>query len=223
MIRLIKILYMVGRMTNLALGFALIPDEIGIKYVCELNRRVNQRYPSEFVLQPDGRLLPHASLFQGQFPESSLNEVYEAVRRIYEDEKSKWNVGTRGITVWATRIFFLDIDSTYLRKLHEDLFYTVNPLRDQGAGSADPQAFVGMTGDEIESFGEYGYPFALKAFRPHFTLGRSDNLDGEERAFAERLEREMPPPNTITFDKFVVFEVGKYGVLNSIIRGFPLG
>lgn len=209
-------------MANLALGFALIPDKEGTLYVCELNRRINHVYPSEFILREKGTLLPHVSLFQGQFSEQRLEEIYRAVGKLHQDYRSLQPVETAGINVWATKIFFLDLSKEQLQRMHEDVFYALNGLREQSAGSADPQAFVGITPEEAHSFRTYGYPFALNAFRPHFTVGRSETPDGKEQDFARQLELEKPPPEKITFDKLIVFDVGKYGRLEGIRKEYQL-
>ena len=202
------------------LGFALIPDANGTRYVCSLNKKISERYPSEFVLHEKGNLLPHVSFFQGIFHESSLDEVYKRSDEIHRKWSAARYIKTRGIDIWAEKIFFLDLDKQALYGMHKDIFYVMNHLRNASKGSADPQNFTGISKEEENSFKTYGFPFALEAFRPHFTLGRSDNPDGKEKDFAKHLQDDMS--EGISFNRLVVFNVGKYGSLEGIKKEFAL-
>ena len=199
------------------LGVALIPDQVGIDYLCELNQAINKRYPSEFILRNQGKLIPHVSLFQGQYS----REVILALEREMLSLKNLIHlpivVRVVGMSVWATKIFFLDLDKDdQLLKLHRHIFEKFNSLRDVSSGSADPQVFVDITDQERESYQKYGYPFALKAFRPHFTLGRSELMDGKEKTFVGELSKKLSPPAYFNFNELVLFEVGKFGRLESV-------
>lgn len=210
------------KMPPYPLGFALIPEKRALKYICGLNRRINEAYPSEFVLKENGNLLPHVSLFHGVYAQDSMENAVETFERICEKQRGRTTMASKGINVWATRIFFLDVEKESLRELHEEMFHALYPLRDMSAGSTDPQAFAGLSKDEEESLRLYKTPLVLKSFRPHFTIGRSESLDGGEYEFAKQIEKEMPPPEEIVFDRFVVFDVGKYGRLESLRCEFPL-
>lgn len=208
---------------NKALGVALVPNREGIHFICSLNQAINKRYPSDFVLAAEGTLLPHVSLFQGRFPESQIAEIVARTERVKATIQQPISVAPSGINVWVERIFFLDLrDSEQLQGLHESALGSLNELRDKSAGSADPQSFEGVSNQEQQSIVEYGYPFALKAFRPHFTLGRSNRLDGQEANFVAQLERNFPFPKEIIMEKLVVFDVGLYGRMEARIQEIKL-
>ncbi|GEM_PF-2945671 len=211
-------------MRKLALGFALIPDIAGKHYVCGLNRRINSLYHSKFILKENGYLLPHISLFQGIFEENSIKTIKSVISDIHERFNEKIKVKPIAINVWSNKIFFLDLNKRGLQKLHENIFYKLNCIRDKNSGSADPQNFVDISNQERESFRSYGYPFALKAFRPHFTLGRSDTLNRKKDLdkLCKLLQKDLPLPKHITFDNLVIFNVGVYGRLESIMSQFTL-
>lgn len=209
----------------LPLGFAFIPDCKDRHAVFYLHQRIQEKYPSEYILQENGTsLLPHISLFQGRFLEEKLPILIKLFERKGIQRPRALSVPVFGVEVWATKIFFLDLVITPLLCIWErELRTCFNPLRERAYGPADPQQFMGISTAEQYSWDKYGIPFVGDAFRPHFTLGRSEHLDGDEVLFAQMLEKEFPLPGEITFTHLVLFDVGTFGSVENIRHSIRLG
>ena len=201
---------------TIPLGIALLPNEESMNEVYCLYRSIHQAYPSLFVLENEGVRLPHLSLFQGRFAEDRIDQMIDALRNLFAGQKSM-EVSVEGLSIWAGAIVFLDLVATKeLKEWHEALIEKMAPLRMPKAGPADPQTFSHLSQEEQRSMEAFAYPFALDAFRPHFTLGRASQ-DSVLDSFVVPLQ--------VTFNTVVLFQVGLYGSLEKILytRNFIIG
>ncbi len=190
------------------LGIALLPNEKSMSEVYCLYRSIYQVYPSSFVLENKEIRLPHLSLFQGRFAEDRINQVIDALHGLFAGQKPV-EIPVKGLSIWASAIIFLDVVATkQLKEWHKALIEKAVPLRIPEAGPADPQTFSDLTQEEQRSMEKYAYPFALDAFRPHFTLGRAPQ--------GSILDSFTVPPQ-VTFNTIVLFQVGLYGSLEKIL------
>ncbi len=193
---------------TIPLGIALLAKEESMNEVYCLYRSIHQTYPSSFVLENEGVRLPHLSLFQGRFAEDRIDQMIDVLHGLFVGQKPM-EVSVEGLSIWAGAIVFLDIVVTKeLKEWHEALVEKIAPLLMPKAGPADPQTLSLLSQEEQRSMEAFAYPFALDAFRPHFTLGRASQ-DSLLDSFA------VPPQ--VTFNRVVLFQVGQYGSLEKIL------
>ncbi len=199
----------------LSLGIALIPDSIGIEYLVKLNRAIQEVYPSSFILEDGQSLLPHISLFQGQFELNRLDTITKTIETTWGSLKTPLIIKSNGLNLWLNKIFFLDLEITErLKFLQNSIIDSIDPLRARNSGSADPQKLEGLNKKEKVSINHYSYPFAGPAFRPHFTMGRIEKPSNDQNLQA--WIRKHPIPAEFKFERFVLFDVGMYGTLEKI-------
>jgi hypothetical protein len=202
------------------LGIALIPDIDGLHYVTKLNQAIHELHPSEFVLKDQGTLLPHVSLFQGQFEDHQFSNLFGAVIETWGQWGRPIYAKSNGLNLWLNKIFFLDLEiSSELVGLQRSIIELTDPLRSCQFGSADPQKLIGLNAREQRSIDKYAYPFADDAFRPHFTVGRMEQTN-EQRDLRPWLEVN-PIPKEFCFERIVVFDVGMFGRLEGLRLSMP--
>ncbi len=159
--------------------------------------------------------IPHLSLMQAVFanPAPAIEFIdkldFSALDKQFQISE---------ISVWATRIVFLNFTlPPQLKRLHVQTFNAWQSIA--CSGSADPQAFEGITLGQQESFRTTGYPFSLDQYLPHITLAhlQDKDIDGNVVAKMNAL-REKSMPRVLSFQKLVVFAVEPLGICRKIIK-----
>lgn len=202
-----------------SLGFALVPDRGTQNQIYALaNQLADLKIPFSWRLDSE-RSVPHVSIFQGVF--KSEEEVLGKVRQLNVPSEIK-AAKVLGLSLWAEKIVFLDIERTdKLQVFHEEVFDGFFPLA--SGESADPQDFKGITSGQRDSFSRTGYPFSNAEFLPHFTIAHVDlKTIGacEANALIEAGKSILEAADlsdSITFERFVVFVVGKLGSFKKVL------
>ena len=197
------------------LGFALVPTTPDQKIIYDLAEQLNLEFDLGFRVTPENAI-PHLTGFQGVF--SDIDKVIKKLASLdfsfIEKEQT-----VEGISFWAKKIIFLDYEfNTSLEQFHQLLIQTFEKGIDYEGTSADPQVFEGLTTGQEESFEQTGYPFYGDEFLPHTTLAHLKAAPNTDlRKILASVRKKSTLSESITFTKFVVFEVETLGKSTKVL------
>lgn len=208
----------------IGIGIALVPCKQDILRIRELTEQLEEsKREFSFALHKRKDAIPHLSLLQGVFDDSSV--AMEALTGL--DPTAIHPILTvKNLNIWATNIVFLNFI------LSEELLELHNQICDRWFArssrvSADPQHFTCITEGQRKSFEETGYPFSRQEFLPHITLAHLAvaTPNAHSTVATPSTHATLPPsalPESITFEKIALFRVEPLGVLTETIAEWPL-
>ncbi|MFA5995928.1 MAG: hypothetical protein WCW27_01585 [Patescibacteria group bacterium] len=189
------------------LGVGLLPTVSSQNKIYQLVNELKKTIPLAFAAQSDVSI-SHLTLFQGKF------EFEQVVHKVIEQLEAPKNINqlmVKNLSIWAEKIIFLDFYNTAVsQQFHEQIFNILFPICE--GKSADPQAFTDISQDEQTSFDKIGYPFSLKAYKPHITLAhiKVDQIN-------KPILLPIPDFKIVEFESLVVYKVEELGACREFI------
>ncbi len=152
------------------IGVVVLPPPEIQAAIIRMAELVHGMFPLSYV-QDGKRFHPHLTLFQAHVLDRDIavHEVVDVVRRT----PGEVSVMLRAFR--HSRVGYLSFHCTVsptLYRIHEGIVRALQPLVDRGAKPVPGHAPAGLSDAQATSAWEYGYPFALKEFEPHITVGR---------------------------------------------------
>lgn len=196
---------------NIFSGFALLPDWESTKAIMEFQ---------ENLLGVTGPKLghyenqPHVSLFQGMYsdafnPAPILDWVGLYLRDGLTTNYKDFSLEPGG-WAFANLTPFEQLTSLHYLIAGASAHVMTAPPKTVGMELWKPQ--------ERDAFENYGYRYALNAYKPHVTIGYADNLSAHSlRSFEELLQEK-----SLRFDRIVFYLAGARGILAEVIESRSL-
>lgn len=195
-------------------GVALIPEEEIMKKFISLRERYDEYFISPGLGNEEN--LPHMTLFQSYFDHDiDYHQVlYDLSQNSSENIKNMkiHHVGH----VPKGWIFSYVHNNDDLQDLHYKSFKI---LHDHIVKEAIPREidFTGFNDHEKQYHLEYGYKYLFEQYRPHITLGVSqDDYINTIDAIKDEYN-DILLGNEIVFNRIVFYEAGLFGTCKSVI------
>ncbi len=159
---------------GLSLNVIILPDENTSLRARNLAKVLGEKYENYYTLY-DQKYVPHATIYQAQYPQKNLDSVKDALGNLAAGTKS-FQVQIAEYEVHHTYVWWNFAPNQYLSELHRLTLNKLNPLREglflphlTPIGYATGEKF---TEDEAENVRKYGAVVVDKLFKPHITLAR---------------------------------------------------
>jgi len=196
-------------------GVALIPVADDIEAAVALQERLARVHGTalEPALGPTGNL-PHVTIYQG--PMADTTDSAKILAEIKQEAGLDAPVHTDATSIYHQPVgwIFLGLRTNdRLRQLQDVTMAAVRQHIDHDA--------VDLSKDESEytelerlSYREHGYRYIGSAFKPHITLGHTDEVAAREIAAAGA---EAAGERAWTFDRITFYVMGAAGAHSSIV------
>ena len=197
------------------LNVALLTDPRTTLALCRLSDKLAAHLGSSLRLDPHWAR-PHLTLYMTGFPAEAMDAVRRRVQWLTTEQPrplltvTGWSVGPRGALL-------LEVDPTVeLTSLHRAVVEALNPLRSTERAQIWEERRARFDADALERLESVGMPFALRAWKPHFTIGRIE---------PERADEVAGHLDGITFcgrsPAMGLGGVGPHGTFRELVEAFP--
>jgi hypothetical protein len=197
---------------------ALLPEAGLERAVVDLSRRLAAACGSTLVLDAVRGPFAHLTLYLTGFPADAVDVIPGLVGRTVAHLGAP-ELAVRGAAVSPQGAVLLTVEKTpALAHLHAWMIHKLNPLRMQAVPQIWAARRARYGAAELRRLSAVGFPQALEAWSPHFTVGRvPPALAGEARRIAAR-------ETAAGFARAIgVGAVGEHGTFVKLLGEAPLG
>lgn len=195
-------------------GVALLPEEEIMKKFIS----IREKYDKYFISPPLGieSNLPHVTIFQSYFDyNTDYHQVLTSLSQNHSGCVTNSKIQHLGHVPQGWIFSYIKNDKN-LQNLHYKSFKI---LHDHIVKEAIPREidFTGFNDHEKQYHLEYGYKYLFEQYRPHITLGVSqDDYINTIDAIKDEYN-DILLGNEIVFNRIVFYEVGLFGTCKSVI------
>lgn len=194
------------------LNVALLPDAALAEAIVRLSKRLGQECGSTLVLDAEHGPLPHLTLYLTGFPEDGVEVIHGLLQRnvahIFAPE-----IAVSGAAVSPQGAVLLNVEKTpALFHLHGWMIHKLNPMRMEAVPQIWEERRERYGETELRRLKAVGFPQALDAWSPHFTVGRVPRERADEAAAIAGMLRMGGKAHTIG-----IGTVGEHGTLTKVI------
>lgn len=205
-------------MTFTRIDVAIKPSSEVTSEALRLSKEINQKAGTYFVLDAIN-YFPHVTLYSAEYPDKNLNEIFKTVNTITTNTPPF----TAAFTSSHTHRGYIDISikkSQELKRLHEHLVNSLNPLRENHLREkyTSPTELANYSSQQQEYIQNYGYSEVLDGFRPHLTITRLKN-ENLAKVITQKLNF---PPESFPVTTIAAYSMGSHGTCTKILKEFPL-
>lgn len=208
-------------MESQPINVIILPDEKSREKAVELGTILGRNFDCHYALG-DPRFIPHATIYQAQYPSRNLSEIKKRLAELSPTMKP-FNVTFNSYLAHHVYIWWNILQTQQLTQLHHGVLEQLNPLREgllleflTPTGYATGERF---TPEEAENVKRYGAVVVDELFQPHITLGKLKVEVGQEEIEQTLPERE----NTFTVSGLHVGRLGDHGTVTEILEQYKFG
>ncbi len=160
--------------------------------------------------------IPHITLYMGLFPETERASVVRELKTVAAETPPVPVVLREIETSRDGYLFWKAVADDPLQKLHERVVEALNPLRRGAVRDKFLEDQERFTKEECVYIMRYGFPWVMRRFRPHVTVGHL------EAGAAEAAEHLGTPESRGQASRIALGSVGEHGVILETVGAFPL-
>lgn len=190
------------------IGFALIPDKPFSDELVKIENEVHEQCGFHHKLGTSFNI-PHLTIFQGSFQNNV--DCFQMLRYMTEYFISCDHLQFNEVAYQAGGWYFYACQKTdELVNLHD---WALKECRDYLDLQDDrlKQDMAGFTSEQIAGIKEYGYRYAGKAFMPHVTLGRSNDISANSELISLLKQKLSKLPKDVPVYRMTCYKMGQDG------------
>jgi len=205
-------------MNSASVNVIIVPDNSTLQKVRALGKILGENYESYYTIA-DITFIPHATIYQAQYPVRNLEKVKDELTKITESFKP-FDVSLGPYQNFHGYIWWNISENEGLNRLHKQIVDRLNPLREglllphfTSVGYKTGEKF---TEKEAEIVRKYGSPVVDYLFQPHITLARLKK-DIEESDLYRTLGKAE---SSFYVSEILIGEMGDHGTLIKILERY---
>jgi len=196
------------------IGFAIIPNSPMFEQIIEISNLLGEG--KFFNSLGKNENLPHITLFQGEFgDEFDYKMVLNLIHSEFKDWLFSGEILFKNLEYVPNGWYFYMCDScANLTKMHE---FCLNLIKDSIILNSERlnRDLSDLSKSEIDSLKKFGYRYAANSYKPHITIGRSNE---KSEKMVDALNMELNKfPKTSKIGKLTVYEMGENGTHKSTL------
>jgi|SRR5579872_1234300 len=201
------------------LNVAFIPPDQVLDQAVLLSRQIASENDAYFILNQRD-YLGHITIYSPEYAEEQTDNVIKALEEL---SKSFQPINFKFLKL-ASRQGYIGIEykrTSEIQDVHEKLVNTLNPLR-QGLVRdkyKNQDYKMNFSKEQIDNIEQYGYPDAMKLYKPHLTITRLKNED-VAKTITTGLNQNF---EDFTVNKIGIYKMGEHGTATALISGVNLG
>jgi hypothetical protein len=202
------------------LNVALVFDDKTSSELIKISKEISHRTGSIFTL--GSRSCPHMTLYMGEYPEENVLLLLREIGGISKD-KGVFNLIYKDLALDLTNYLWVVFqDDSYIRSIHKEVVYRVNPLRDGKVRSKYEKSEIKnrLTKDQLSLIKKYGTYQVLDYYHPHLTITKFHT----KTRFKDNKRDYGLPLKKLKYrvEAIVVCVIGNNGTCKEIIKRFQL-
>lgn len=193
----------------------LQPSKETSQKIAVISQEIAKSQKAYFILD-NKNYYPHITVYSPEYPEDKLGEIISKIEDLSQ-VLSKIELKFKGL-ITNQGYIGLDFDnSVELKKIHENIVQTLNPLRDNHLRDKyqDDDYKMKLSPEKIANIAKYGYPDAMELYHPHMTIIRL-----EDPIQAEEIAKSIDWHENIIIDKLALYKMGEHGTCTELIKEF---
>lgn len=204
------------------INIILRPDDGTTAVSRLLGELLGKRFDTNYTVS-DKRLIPHATIYQAQYPVENYEKVREKISEVAKSTKPM-ELHMKDYEMHAGVYAWWNISKTKeLNRLHYGLLelsglrngLLLPFIREDMTGYKAGGEFDGTQKRNVE---KYGAVVVAESFQPHVTLG---NL--KQKSTTDEMRKALPPAESrFTVDEIQIGEMGDHGTVLGIRDSFKL-
>ena len=207
-------------MDSLPVDVIIVPDDKTQRKARELGKIIADNFDYYYTIA-DNRLIPHATVYQAQYPVKNLEKIKNKLKDLSASFKTfEISIGPyqnhHGYIWWNFQ------ENENISSLHLRLLRELNSLRENlllpfltPKGYKTGEEF---TKEEVENVRKYGAVVVDKLFKPHITLAKLKEDVGESKLY-DILGRKK---QRFLVSEISVGKMGDYGTVTRILESYSM-
>lgn len=207
-------------MDSLPVDVIIVPDDKTQRKARELGKIIADNFDYYYTIA-DNRLIPHATVYQAQYPVKNLEKIKNKLKNLSAEFKPfEVSIGPyqnhHGYIWWNFQ------ENENISSLHLRLLRELNPLRENlllpfltPKGYKTGEEF---TKEEAENVRKYGAVVVDKLFKPHLTLAKLKK-DVEESTLYKVLRKA---DCKFKVSKISIGKMGDYGTVTKVLEKYSM-